>query len=138
MSDSKIVALQKAMHTLQQWDATEHTQHFFSDGMYCRLLFRPAGTLIIGKQHKKSHFYMVVKGRVLVTDGDTEPVDYAAPTILISKPGTKRAVLALEDSVCMTVHRTDKTDFDEIEAELIESDETALFDARNHQKRICK
>ena len=31
----------------------------------------------------------------------------------------------------MTVHKTDKTDLDEIEAELIEPDEIALFDATN-------
>ena len=34
----------------------------------------------------------------------------------------------------MTVHRTDKMDLDEIEAELIEEDPTALFDARNNLK----
>ena len=34
----------------------------------------------------------------------------------------------------MTVHRTDETDLDKIEAELIEEDETAMFDSRNEPK----
>jgi hypothetical protein len=34
----------------------------------------------------------------------------------------------------LTVHRTDETDLDEIEAELIEPDDTALFDSTNKMK----
>jgi len=91
--------------------------------------------LIVGKVHKREHFYIVAKGRVQVVsdDGVTE---YEAGSVLVSKPGTKRAVLALEDSVCMTIHRTDLTDLDEIEAELIEPDVTALYDARNEVKEL--
>lgn len=109
------------------------TQHFFADGMYCRYLPRPKDTLIVGKVHKKEHFYIVVHGSVLVTT-DEGVKEIKAPSVIVSKPGTKRAVLALEDSVCLTVHRTDKTDLDEIEAELIEPDITALFDASNNVK----
>ena len=35
------------------------TDHFFSPGMYCRRVFRPAGTLIVGKVHKAPHFFYV-------------------------------------------------------------------------------
>jgi hypothetical protein len=62
--------------------------------------------------------------------------DIEAPAVVISSPGTKRAVLALEDSVCLTVHRTDKTDLAEIEAELIEYDPTALFGPDNKLKPL--
>jgi hypothetical protein len=43
-------------------------------------------------------------------------------------------VLALEDSVCLTVHRTKKRNLAKIEKELIFPDDSALFDANNRQK----
>jgi len=109
------------------------TRHFWADGMYLREVARPAGTTVVGKIHRREHFYLVIKGEVTVVgDGVRERV--IAPAIFVSKPGTKRAVYAHVDSVCITVHRTDKKDLDEIERELIEEDATALFDARNEVK----
>lgn len=127
----KVYALQKEMMSLPQVELP--TQHFFADGMYCRYLPRPKDTLIVGKVHKKEHFYMVVQGSVLVTT-DEGVQEIKAPKVIVSKPGTKRAVLALEDSVCLTVHRTDNTDLNEIEEELIEPDDLALFDSSNKLK----
>jgi hypothetical protein len=43
---------------------------------------------------------------------------------------------ALSDAIGITVHKTDKTDLDEIETELIEPDELALFDSSNKLKKI--
>jgi hypothetical protein len=117
---SAIWKLQEAMSQLPQ--ATLKTEHFFADGMYLRWLFRPKGTLIIGKVHKKEHFYLVIHGCVQI-----EKEVYAAPHLIISKPGTKRAVLALEDSVCITVHRTQETDLEKIEQELVEPDSTSAY-----------
>jgi hypothetical protein len=59
-----------------------------------------------------------------------------AGDVIESKPGTKRVTLAVTDAIGITIHRTDKTDLDEIEAELIEPDETALFDSSNKLKQI--
>jgi hypothetical protein len=109
------------------------TRHYFADGMYCRELFRPAGTAIVGKVHKREHFYIVCSGEVtIVGDGYRQTVK--GPRILVSEPGTKRAVYAHTDTTCITMHRTDLKDLAEIERELIETDETALFDARNELK----
>lgn len=111
------------------------TNHYFADGIYVREVVRPAGTVIVGKVHKKEHLYIVTKGRVrVVMDDDVR--DYEAPAVIVSKPGTKRAVYALEDSVCMTVHRTKKRNLDKIERELVEEDKLALFDARNNIKAL--
>lgn len=125
--------LQRAMREFPQLEMD--TEHYFADGMYCRVLPRPKGALIVGKVHKREHFYMVVSGKVAVTVGEVV-TEYTAPAVLVSKPGTKRAVLALEDSVCLTVHRTDKTDLDEIERELIEEDPTTLFNSSNKLKSL--
>lgn len=123
-----IEALQKEVAKLPQLEL--QTNHYFADGMYCREVARSAGVLIIGKVHKREHFYIVTMGKVRVTT-ETGVRDVSAPAVIVSQPGTKRAVYALEDSVCLTVHRTSETDFAVIERELLEDDETALFDSRN-------
>ena len=109
------------------------TEHLFADGMYCRVLPRKAGTLIVGKVHKKEHFYMVVQGRVLVTT-DEGAREIAAPKVIVSSPGTKRAVFAIEDSVCLTVHSVSSRDLAEIENEIVENAPGALFDFENKLK----
>lgn len=137
----KVAALEASMRQqtreeLQLFLDSIAMSHFHAQGMYCRVVSRNAGVTIVGKVHKQEHFYIVAKGSVLVTNGDEEPKTYPAGTVVVSQPGTKRAVFALEDSICMTVHRTDKTDLDEIEEELIEPDPLALFDAHNRLKEL--
>jgi len=127
--NTAVVRLQEVLRDFPQ--AHLETYHYFADGMYARVLPRVAGTLIVGKVHKKEHFYIVAKGRVQI-----EQDVYEAGTVLVSKPRTKRAVLALEDSICMTVHRTNKKNLDKMEKELVEPDATALFDARNKPKEL--
>ena len=109
------------------------TEHYFSGGMYCRKLIRPAGTLIVGKIHKKDHFFMCAAGEI-ISWSEKGMVTLRPGDIIESKAGTKRVTLAVSDSIGVTFHRTDKTDLDEIEAELIEPDETALFDSQNRLK----
>lgn len=125
--------LQTALAQLQQVELS--TKHHWADGMYCRELFRPKDTLIVGKVHKREHFYIVLSGEVTVVgEGTRERIK--APRIIVSAPGTKRAVFAHEDSICITVHRTDSKDLEAIERELIEPDETALFNAHNSPKGL--
>ena len=114
------------------------TSHLFADGMYCRVLPRPAGATIVGKVHKREHFYICAAGLVEVFSEDGSRRTLGAGDVVVSKPGTKRTVFALVDSVCMTVHRTDSTDLDEIGRELTEPDETALFDARNEPLKVLR
>ncbi len=126
--NDKVWRLQAELSSMPQIEL--ETSHFFADGMYARVVKRPFGALIVGKVHKKEHFYIITKGKVAVfSEGEVKT--YEAGEVVVSKPGTKRAVFALEDSICMTVHRTDKTDLEEIERELLEEDQTALFDANN-------
>jgi hypothetical protein len=107
------------------------TEHYFSEaGMYCRKVFRPAGTLIVGKVHKHHHLFLCAMGEIIAwTENGMKRLQ--AGDVVESKPGTKRVTLAVTDAIGVTVHRTDKTDLDEIEAELVEPDNTALFDSRN-------
>lgn len=134
IAQAKTNALQRAMQAMPQAGPEElQTNHFFAEGMYARRLFRKAGVLIVGKVHRREHFYIVTKGSVRVTTDSGVRV-LCAGDILVSAPGTKRACLALEDSMCMTVHRTDKKSLTKIEKELIENDPDAMFDHNNKAK----
>lgn len=125
----QIERLQAEMVQMPQADL--QTEHYFSEsGMYCRKVFRPAGTLIVGKVHKHHHLFLCAMGEIIAwTENGMKRLQ--AGDVVESKPGTKRVTLAVTDAIGVTVHRTDKTDLDEIEAELVEPDNTALFDSSN-------
>jgi hypothetical protein len=127
----QIEKLQSEVMALPQIEPV--TEHYFSDGMYCRKVWRPAGTVVIGKVHKKDHFFMCVKGELLAWS-ETGMRHLKEGDIICSKPGTKRVTFAITDSIGLTVHKTDKTDLDEIEAELIEPEAMSLFDSDNKLK----
>jgi mannose-6-phosphate isomerase-like protein (cupin superfamily) len=111
------------------------TENYFSNGMYCRKVWRCANTLVVGKVHKKDHFFICAAGEIIVwTEGGMKTL--RAGDVIESKPGTKRVTLALTDAIGITVHKTDKTDLDEIEAELIEPELVSLFDANNKIKPV--
>lgn len=127
----EIERLQREMVNFPQVELI--TDHYFSDGMYCRKVFRKAGTLIVGKVHKKDHFFMCAMGEIIAWS-ENGMKKLLPGDIIESKPGTKRVTLATMDSIGITVHKTDKTDLDEIELELVEPDETAMFDSDNKLK----
>jgi quercetin dioxygenase-like cupin family protein len=130
-SRAQIDRLQAEMVKMPQ--AELMTEHHFSPGMYMRKVFRPAGTVIVGKVHKEPHFFLCAMGEIVAWT-ENGMVTLRAGDVVESKPGTKRVTMAVTDSIGITIHRTDKTDLDEIEVELIEPDTTALFDARNDVK----
>lgn len=133
VSREQIDRLQAEMVKLPQAELV--TEHFFSPGMYCRRVFRPAGTLIVGKVHKKDHFFLCAKGEIIAwTENGMKRLQ--AGDVVECKPGTKRVTLATQDSIGVTIHKTDETDLDKIEQELVEPDETALFDSGNKLKQI--
>jgi mannose-6-phosphate isomerase-like protein (cupin superfamily) len=127
----QINRLQGEMSKLPQQELP--TEHYFSGGMYCRKLWRPAGTLIVGKVHKKDHFFVCAAGEIIAWS-EKGMVTLKAGDIIESRAGTKRVTLAVQDSIGVTFHVTDKTDIEEVEAELIEPDDLALFDAYNKLK----
>lgn len=131
VSRDQIDRLQSEMAVMPQAELV--TEHQFSPGIYMRKLFRPAGTLIVGKVHKKPHFFLCAKGEIIAWTEDGMKRLQAGDSIE-SQPGTKRVTLAVTDAIGITIHRTDLTDLDEIEAELIEPDMTALFDSSNKLK----
>jgi len=133
VSRDQVQRLQGEMVKMPQVELA--TEHCFSPGMYMRKVFRPAGTLIVGKVHKEPHFFLCAKGEIIAwTESGMKRLQ--AGDVVESKPGTKRVTLAVTDAIGITVHKTDKTDLDEIEAELIEPETASLFDASNKLKPV--
>ena len=128
----KIEHLQSVMAAMPQVETPTH--HHFADGVYVREMHCSAGTLIIGKVHKREHIFMLISGEMTLTGDGHAPRQVKAPFIVVSQPGVKRAGFAHTNCIVLNVHRTDSRDLDAIEAELVEPDEAALFDARNQIK----
>ena len=131
-SREQIERLQAEMVQMPQYEAP--TEHVFHGGMYCRQVWRPAGCLIVGKVHKKEHFYMVVSGTVKVTTDDGLQT-ITGPMLLCSTPGTKRAVFAETDALCMTFHRVESNTVEDAESELVEDDPKSMFTIGNKIKK---
>lgn len=127
----KVQALQNVISQLPQYEP--ETKHTFHAGMYCREVWRPAGVIIVGKVHKKEHFYLVVSGTVAITT-DEGVKSVTGPTLLCSKPGTKRAVYAETDALCMTFHVVDAKTIEDAEQELVEEDDSSMFTLGNKLK----
>jgi quercetin dioxygenase-like cupin family protein len=132
-SREQIERLQAEMVQMPQYEPP--TEHVFHGGMYCRQVWRPAGCLIVGKVHKKEHFYMVVSGTVKVTTDDGLQT-ITGPMLLCSTPGTKRAVFAETDALCMTFHRVESNTVEDAESELVEDDPKSMFTIGNKIKHI--
>lgn len=129
---SAVSVLQRELSQLPQYEP--ETKHYFHGGMYCREVWRDAGVLVVGKVHTKEHFYMIVHGSVLITTDDgVERV--TGPALLLSKPGTKRAVYSETEALCMTFHRTDSVTVEDAESELVEEDAESMYDAGNKVKQ---
>jgi len=76
---------------------------------------------------------MVVSGTVKVTTDDGLQT-ITGPMLLCSKPGTKRAVFAETDALCMTFHRVDSNTVEDAESELVEDDPKSIFTIGNKIK----
>ena len=124
----RVEALQVELSKLPQYEP--ETKHTFHAGMYCREVWRPAGVLVVGKVHKKEHFYLIVSGTVSITTDDGVQ-RITGPQLISSGKGTKRAVYAETDALCMTFHVVDSVTIEDAEKELVEDDDKDMYLAGN-------
>jgi hypothetical protein len=132
MMRQKVESLQQELSKLPQYEPK--TKHYFHGGMYCREVFRHAGVLVVGAIHKKEHLYLIVSGTVAITDGEGNVQEVTGPHLFQSKPGTKRAVYAITDALCMTFHAIEATTVEEAEAELVEVEPDSMYSLGNQVK----
>ena len=102
--------------------------HRFTKGMYIREIFIPKGTLLTSMKHKTEHPFVISKGEIAVMSANENKVIYKAPFTGITKPQTRRVLYAIEDTIWTTFHVTDKTNIDEIGAELLEESSNNLLE----------
>jgi hypothetical protein len=111
-------------------------KHYFANGMYAREMTMPAGAIVTGAIHKTTHFCILSQGRVRVMSEDGID-EFVAPAIIISQPGTKRAIHALEDTVWTNIHATNETDLDKLVEELTESTVDQLQGGVNNKQELA-
>jgi len=114
-----IDALQIALEDQPQALSDDNVFHHFADGLYCRELAVKAGIALVGKVHNYEHIFTLTLGTVLIADEEDGRKAITAPYTFVSKAGARRVILALEDSLLMTVHRTDLETVEQVEAELV-------------------
>ena len=121
----RIQDLQNECKSIEQVECK--TDHMFSDGVYVRTMFVPAGTFVIGKVHKFKTVNIMTKGTALIYAGPNKPaVKIEAPLTFVSNPMERKMAFFLEDSEWVNVHPTEQTDLEKIESEFIIPDEEYL------------
>ena len=91
-------------------------EHTFADGVYVRQMYMPKDTAVIGKIHKREHVWFLLQGCISVaTENKIE--EYEAPCYVVSPGGSKRVILALEDSIFVNIHPNPSNTQDLIELE---------------------
>lgn len=95
--------------------------HVFTPGLYSRTIFMPAGTLITSQIHKTEHQFVISLGVVQVKNKKDEWETFVAPYFGITKPGTRRTLLILEDCVWTTFHSVGIRPENESEEALLEA-----------------
>jgi len=82
----------------------------FADGMHVRQIEIPKGIFAIGKIHLKEHVSFLLKGKMVIVDEENGRQTIEAPATIISQPGIKRAVYAIEDCVFTNVFHDPSND----------------------------
>ena len=82
-------------------------KHTFADGVYGRQMDMKAGSAVVGAIHNHVHVWFLLTGSLAVaTEDSTE--EFIAPCYVLAKPGSKRVIYAIEDSIFVNVHKNPK------------------------------
>lgn len=129
----KVFAIEAEMKKQPQLEL--EVKNHFCNGVYARELFIPKNVIIVGKIHKYQNLNMLVKGRLMVSIDDNI-TEVNAPFVVVSPAGTKRIVYAIEDSIWITIHRTDELDLNKIEEHFIAQNEQEWLDFCKNEPKL--
>jgi hypothetical protein len=120
---------QKVDHLLSQVEKMPQvdcqTKHYFGPSIYIREVTMPAGTVVIGKPHRKEHMCVMLQGRMVVVLGDGTKQELVAPLTFVGSAGRKVAYI-LETTVFQNILATDETDIDVLENMLVDNTQPML------------
>lgn len=130
----RVVRLEKALESMPQAECP--VWHYFAPGLYARKMLIPKGVVLTGAVHKTEHL-CIISGDIEVTadDGVKRITDVHA--VISSKPGTKRAGYAHEDTYWTTIHATNESDLDKLVEELTESTNQELLGGPANKQLIA-
>lgn len=95
-------------------------RHQFAPGVYAREITMPTGHLIVGRVHKTKHFNIISKGDVSFWMPGEPIRRVQAPYTFLSECGAQKVLYVHEETVWTTIHPTDETDVETLEAVLAE------------------
>lgn len=113
-----VLALQAAMMSMAHAVPPEPV-HFHAEGLYARMIVMPAGSAWVGKEHARSHMFVMIDGEMEVTLPDGFVHHMTGHHVLVSPAHRKSAFHVIRDTTLLTVHHTQYTDLADIEADLI-------------------
>ena len=109
-------------------------EHHFAPGVYLRYMDAPAGTFIIGHEHKNECVNILLSGSIRVMINGVQR-DLVAPFNFISAAGIRKVALTLTDVRWLNVFITNETDVEKLE-ELLIVKSTAFLDHEAEMKRL--
>lgn len=111
----------EALKSHEQVDLNE--QHLFAEGMYCRQVMMPAGSLVVGHIHKKEAINVLASGKIWIkTRMEDDWEEISAPFVNKTPAGMRKIVYVIEDAFFMNIFRTDETELDKLYEECVEEE----------------
>lgn len=94
--------------------------HHFGGGVYAKETRIPAGKVLSQHRHRYAHLSILAVGRARVTaDGQTREIE--GPACLTIPAGVEHKVESVTAVAWFCIHRTDVTDPDVVDADLVEA-----------------
>lgn len=106
--------------------------HIFTDGLYIRQAYAPAGSMFTTVHHNTEHPFILISGTTEVISNEGAS-SITGPFMGITKKGTRRLVHAITDAMYLTIHANpdNLTDPDEIIRRITIPVENPLIDAED-------
>ena len=96
-------------------DKVLKTEHNFSEGVYVRTVTMCEDSMVLGARHLTKHMNIISKGKVTFSvDGVMTTVE--APCMFESDVGVSKVLYNHTEVVWSTIHVTDETDVEKLEA----------------------